>query len=128
MKKTAKILIAEDEQPILKALSDKFKREGFYVVEAKNGEEALKKSLKEKPDLILLDLLMPKMEGMEVMKKLREDEWGKGAKIIILTNLSMDDKIMKGVSADEPAYYLMKSDTRIEDIVAKVKEVLASAQ
>ena len=94
----------------------------------KRGEHlippALAHALKDRPDLILLDLIMPKMDGMTVMNKLRQDEWGKTVPIIILTNLNMDDKIMRGVSKDEPAYYLMKAEVKLEDIVAKVREVL----
>ncbi len=123
-KPLAKVLIVEDEPPMLMALSEKFRKENFDVLEAKNGEEALKSALKNHPDLILLDLIMPKMDGMTVMKKLREDEWGKKAPIIIITNLNMDDKIVKSVSKDEPAFYLMKAEMRMEDIVAKAKEVL----
>lgn len=117
-------MIAEDEEPMLAALSKKFEKEGFGVVKTKNGEEALAHALKDRPDLILLDLIMPKMDGMTVMNKLRQDEWGKTVPIIILTNLNMDDKIMRGVSKDEPAYYLMKAEVKLEDIVAKVREVL----
>ncbi len=118
------ILIAEDEAPMLMALSKKFSKEGFKVMETKNGEEALAMALKKKPDLILLDLIMPKMDGMTAMSKLRQDEWGRKVPIIILTNLNMDDKIMKGVAKDEPAYYLMKAEVKLEDIVAKVRDVL----
>ena len=74
-----KILIVEDEEIMLKALVEKFSSEGFEVVQAIDGEEGLKKALCEKPDIILLDILLPKMDGMAVLKKLREDTWGKHA-------------------------------------------------
>ena len=68
---------------------------------------------------------MPKMDGMEMMKKLRaQDEWGRKVSIILLTNLSADDKIMRGIVEDEPSYYLVKSDWKIPDVIAKVREML----
>ena len=119
-----KDLIVEDEAPMLLALTKKFEKENFRVLEAKDGEEGYKMALAKRPDLVLLDLVMPKMDGMTVMAKLRQDPWGKNVPIIILTNLNMDDKIMKGVSHDEPAYYLMKAEVTLEDIAQKAREVL----
>lgn len=121
-----KILVIEDEVSQRKALVDKFTREGFDVLEAKDGKEGLSVALKEQPHIILLDIVMPKMDGMAMLKKLRqENEWGKSVPVILLTNLSSDDdKILKGVSEDLPAYYLVKSDWAIDDVVKKVKERL----
>src|SRR3989344_9694991 len=111
------ILIAEDEKPMLKALVDKFIHEGFNVIESKNGEEALKSALQKHPNIILLDLVMPKMDGLVVLKKLREDEYGKTVPIIILTNLNMDNRIIKEVVALEPSFYLMKSEVKLEEVI-----------
>lgn len=119
-----KILIVEDEQDMREALVDKLTREKFYVLEAKNGEEGLEQSFKEHPDLILLDIVMPKMDGMTMMKRLREDKWGENVPIILLTNLSADEKIMRGIVEDQPIFYLVKSDWKIGDVVEKVKERL----
>jgi len=119
-----KILIIEDELPMLKALSDKFGLEGFSVLEARNGEEGLDVALKTKPDLILLDLFMPVMDGKAMMEKLRQDEWGKKVPIIILTNLNPDDKTLNEILASGPAYYFIKSKWRLEDLVARAKKEL----
>lgn len=119
-----KILIIEDELPMLKALSDKFGLEGFSVLEARNGEEGLNMALKTKPDLILLDLLMPVMDGKIMMEKLRRDEWGKKVPIIILTNLNPDDKTLNEILESGPAYYFVKSKWRLEDLVARTKKEL----
>ena len=120
-----KILIVEDEQDLREALTDKLTREGFSVLAAKNGEEGLKVALDARPDLILLDIVMPIMDGMTMMKKLREEnEWGKNVSIILLTNLSATDEIISGIVEDEPAYYLVKSDWKIGDVVKKVRERL----
>lgn len=120
-----KLLIVEDEQAVLGALSDKFKREGFDVSEAKNGADGLRMALEKRPDLILLDLAMPKMDGIEMMRRLREENvYGRQVPIIILTNLTADDKITWAVAKDEPAYYLIKSDWKIDDVVEKARETL----
>ena len=106
------------------ALVDELSRNGFETLEAKNGREGLESALKDHPDLILLDIVMPEMDGMTMMQKLRENEEGKKIPIILLTNLSATDKIIEGVVKDEPSYYLVKSDWNIEGVVAKVKETL----
>jgi DNA-binding response OmpR family regulator len=116
------MLIAEDEPAMLTALTDKFKQEGCIVTPAENGEIALDLAEKEKPDIILLDILMPKMNGMEVLSRIRKgSEWGKKVPIIILTNLEANDKIMSSVAENEPSYYLVKSDWKLYDVVEKVR-------
>ncbi len=122
---TAKILIVEDEESMLDALADKFAREGFpRPLTARDGESGLAIALKEHPDLLLVDILMPKLDGLTMLKKIREDEWGKTAKAIILTNLDTTDEMLGTVAATEPSYYLLKSNWKIEDVIHKSKEVL----
>lgn len=118
------LLIVEDDSSLLLALSDRFGDEGFKIIQAKNGEEGLESALKNHPDLILLDIIMPKMDGITMMKKLREDAWGKQTPVIILTNLSIDDKMLNDISKTEPAYYLVKTDWNMEAVVKKVKSRL----
>lgn len=121
-----KILIIEDEISLRNALHDKFVKEGFAILEAKNGKEGLRVALREHPDLILLDIIMPVMDGITMLKKLRnENDWGKTAKVIILTNLtSADDQRNRDIAELEPSYYLLKTDWKLEDVVAKVRERL----
>ena len=122
-KKILVIEIVEDELPMLKILSDRFKEDGENVIEARNGDEGLRLALKEHPDIILLDLLMPKIDGFEMLKKLREDAWGKTATVIVLTNLKEDlveEKVLKAGASE----YLVKSDLTLEEIVQKVEEKL----
>ncbi len=114
----------EDEAAVSGVLRDNLENEGFEVFIATDGEEGLNMALKEKPDLILLDILLPKIDGTTVMQKLREDSWGKTVPIILLTNLEADAEKMRRVAKDEPAYYMVKSAWKMEDVVAKVKEVL----
>lgn len=121
------IEVVEDELSQRKALTDKFTREGFKVLEARNGEEGLKIALDEKPDIILLDLVMAHMDGMTMLKKLRaENSWGQSVPVILLTNLSADnDAMIQGIAETSPAYYLMKANWTINDVVEKVKERLS---
>lgn len=117
------ILIIEDEKSILKALHTKLSHEGFSILEATDGEMGLSLALDAHPDLILLDIVMPKMDGMTVLDKLRRDEWGKTVPILILTNLSDEAKVResmrKGVFD-----YLIKTNWKLEDVVGKVKQSL----
>lgn len=120
-----KILIVEDEQVMLDALVDNLHAAGFgHLYMAQNGQEGLEIALKEKPDLILLDIVLPKVDGMTMFRKLRERPEGKDVKVILLTNLTADDSIMKGVIANEPSYYLVKVEHSIEDVVDRVKTTL----
>lgn len=120
-----KILIIEDDESIQKALADYFVNQELIAVNAKDGEEGLNIALKEHPDLILLDILMPKMDGMNMLQKLRDDAWGKTVPVIILTNVNPStSSVIGSVLDNKPAYYLVKSDVKLEGIIEKVKEVL----
>jgi DNA-binding response OmpR family regulator len=124
-----KILVieeVEDDTSLRSVLRTKFIKEGFNVLEAGDGEEGLAIALHEHPNLIVLDILMPKMDGITMMEKLRHvNEWGKKVPIILLTNVSADDeRINKAVTENEPAYYLVKANYTISDLVEKIKERL----
>jgi DNA-binding response OmpR family regulator len=117
------ILIIEDENSLRKILEKAISNEGLNVDGANNGEEGLAMALKNHPDLILLDLLMPKMLGLKVLEKLRKDEWGKDVPVIILTNLDFEDK-KEELENDHNCEYMVKASWRLEDVVKKVKEKL----
>lgn len=117
------ILVVEDEAALQKALSKKLEHAGFIVLQAGNGEEGLEVALREHPDLVLLDVMMPVMSGMAMFKQLREDAWGKTAKVIMLTNLNDADNVAKAMG--QGSYdYLIKSDWKIDDVVIRIKEKL----
>ena len=122
-----RILIVEDEDIIRKTYADELRDEGFDVLMAKNGAEGLEVATREKPDLILLDILMPVMDGLTMMQKLRDkDLYGKNVPIILLTNLSAsEEKIMKSITENTPAYYLIKSNWNLSDVVEKIRERLS---
>jgi len=125
-KEQYKIAVIEDEEIISKSISEELEEAGFKVVKAFNGEEGLQLILKEAPDLVLLDVVMPKMDGMTMLNKLRKSgpEYGQNVPVVLLTNLNADDKIMHGVTMNEPSYYLVKSQWELPDVVKKVKECL----
>lgn len=119
-----KILIIEDELSLQQALKEKLNMSGFAVITATNGKEGLKKALEEHPQLIILDVLMPKMDGMTMLRELRNDVWGAEVPVIVLTNKNADDEIVTQIVDDQPAYYLIKSDTSLHDIIEKVKSII----
>ena len=122
-----KILIVEDDVIINKVYTEELRTMGFHVLTAMNGRDGLDLAMREKPDLILLDILMPIMDGLTMMDKLRENGlYGKNVPIILLTNMSAgEEKIMQSVTKNEPAYYLVKSDWNLSDVIEKIKERLA---
>jgi DNA-binding response OmpR family regulator len=117
------ILVVEDERPMSLALKEKFEREGFEVLIESNGRQALKKAIELKPDVILLDILLPGIDGMTMLKELRNDEWGKNVPVIILSNLSDDEKLKESVALNA-ANYLVKSNWMINDVVEQVRQCL----
>ncbi len=118
-----KILIVEDEMTLSRALEITFQHEKFQIIKAINGEEGLVKALAEHPDVILLDIIMPKMDGLTMLKNLREDAWGKDVPVILLTNLSGDENVQAAL--DKGVYdYLVKTDWNLSDIVNVVKSRL----
>lgn len=120
--KKHKILIVEDEGLLRELMADKLQLEGFNTLEAADGDEGLEIALKEHPDLIVLDLLMPKMGGMEVLRHLREDDYGRGIPVIIVSNLSAKEDITEG--AEKGAVeYLIKANFSLDEIVDKIKEI-----
>lgn len=119
------ILIVEDEAPLRKVLTDVLEEANFSILEAKDGKVGVEQALAKHPDLILLDLLMPVMDGMEALKIIRKDAWGANVPVIILTNLSATkEEVVKDMVAGRPEYYLIKSDWKLTDLVEKIKKLL----
>lgn len=118
------ILIAEDEPFLRKTLVETFQYAGFQVLEAPDGEVALNYALANHPDVSVLDIMMPKMDGMTVLQRIRQDLWGRSALVIMLTNLTADNQILQGVSQSLPSYYFVKSNMEPDQLVTKVAEIL----
>ena len=118
-----KILFVEDEPTLQKELNEILKQEGFKILSAFDGEEALKTAKKEKPNLILLDLILPKKDGFEVLKELKSDEGLKDIPVIVLTNLEGVGDVEKAIELGATTY-LIKANYKLEDVVTKIKDFL----
>jgi len=118
-----KILFIEDESALQKAVSDFLGQEGFSVVSALDGETGLRMAKAEAPDLILLDLILPKLNGFEVLKELSSDEKTKKIPVIVLTNLEGVEEVKKALELGATTY-LIKEDYRLEEVVEKIKKTL----
>lgn len=120
----AKILIIEDDQFLRDLISQKLLKEGFKVVGAIDGEEGLKKATEEKVDLILLDLILPGMDGFEILSKLKQKAETNKIPVIILSNLGQKDDVAKAKDLGA-ADYMIKAHFTPGEIIDKVKQILA---
>jgi len=118
-----KIIVLEDEQVLQKALSIELLGAGFEVLSALDGEAGLALVKKELPDLVLLDLTMPKMNGFDVLKNLKEDATTKSIPVIILSNLGQDEDKEKGLALGATDYYV-KSSTDLSLLTEKITKIL----
>ena len=118
-----KILFIEDESALQKTLGEILKQEGYDVIPALNGEVGLRLAKDEKPDLILLDLILPKIHGIDLLKKLKEDEETKEIPVIILSNLE-GMKDVNGAVQLGATTYLVKTQYTLEEVTEKVKKAL----
>jgi DNA-binding response OmpR family regulator len=117
------ILFIEDERALHKSLKEILEIENIELLSAFDGEEGLKKAQETKPDLILLDLVLPKLHGFDVLKKIKEDEELREIPLIILTNLEGVDEVEKALELGATTY-LAKSSYTLMEIVKKIKETL----
>jgi DNA-binding response OmpR family regulator len=122
--KRATILVVEDEAVLRNLLAITLRGEGFTVLEAEDGDTGQKRALKYRPALVLLDIIMPGMNGIDMLKLLRQDVWGKTAKVILLTNLGDNESIEKA-KAFGVTDYLVKSDWSLDEIAERIKEKLS---
>lgn len=122
--KNLKILITEDEVTLRKVLTDIISQSGFSVIEAGDGNEGLEKAFSMHPDIILLNILMPGMDGLTMLEKLREDDWGKSVPVIVLTNVEPKDEELQKIADYRAAYYMIKTKTNLEQVVEKIRELL----
>jgi len=120
-----KILIIEDEQTLIKALEIAFSKENFSLAVAIDGESGLELAQTLKPDLILLDIILPKLNGFEVLKQLKADKKLAKIPVLILSNLGDDADVAKGMEMGAIGY-LIKTNYRIEEVMNKIKEILAA--
>jgi len=118
------ILIVDDDLTLLDMYVERIKAEGAIVITAKNGEEALSQIQENKPSVILLDVMMPKLNGLEVLERLRNDQDTSDLPVILLTALSDDRTRRKGMNLSV-ADYIVKSETLPIDVIEKIRKVIA---
>lgn len=118
-----KIAIVEDDQAISQMYRIKFEAENFDVETASNGKLGLELCQEMKPDMVLLDLMMPEMNGDEMLKKMRETEWGKDIKVIILTNTG-EQEAPAGIKDLAVESFILKAEMTPRQVADKVKTAL----
>lgn len=124
--KTALLLVAEDDQFYANLYRTKLEKEGFSVVVASNGTETLELLKKHRPNLVILDLIMPETDGFEILKKLKKETWAKNVPVIVLSNLGQEEDINR--AKELGAYkYVIKSNVSIHQMVESVEEALETA-
>ena len=118
-----KILFVEDESALQKSIGDVLEQKGYEEVSALDGEVGLRLAKSEKPDLVLLDLILPKVHGFEVLKQLKEDPATKEIPVIILTNLENMEDVNKALELGATTY-LVKTHYALDEVIEKVKKAL----
>ena len=122
--KSKKVLIVDDDLLILNMLKDTFSQAGFEISTAENGEEGLKTAETFKPNIILLDIVMPKMDGITMLKYLRQTQWGQEIPVIILTSLKDSGNISTAMEY-KVFQYVVKPDFKPQTILESTKEILS---
>jgi len=117
------ILFIEDESALQKTVGEILKQEGYEVIPALDGEVGLKLAQRKTPDLILLDLVLPKLHGFEVLKKLKENSETKNIPVVVLTNLEGIEDVDKAIELGAQSY-LVKAQYELKELVEKVKKIL----
>ncbi|MFA5021892.1 MAG: response regulator [Patescibacteria group bacterium] len=123
MSKKKSILLVEDDEFLAELYATKLNLEGYEVSLAVSGDKGLKLIREKKPDLVLLDIILPKMDGFEILKAVKEDKALKDIPIILLTNLSQKDEVKKGLELGA-VDYLIKAHFMPSEVVKKIKQVM----
>ena len=121
--KDTKILVVDDDPFILDMYVMKFKEQGFQIETATDGKMALERIDAGKPDIVLLDVVMPKMDGFDVIKKIQDSKTSRAFKIIFLTNFGQKEDVERGMELGADGY-IIKAHFTPSEVVAKVKELL----
>ncbi len=119
----SKILLVEDDEMLHGMYTQKFKNQGYDIISAYDGAEGVKLSESEKPDLILLDVIMPKMDGFVALKKIRTNPVTKDIPVILLTNLGQEEDVRKGKELGANDYFIKANHTP-QEVVDKVHNLL----
>lgn len=122
-----RVLLAEDDRFLRKAAEARLRQAGYTVLTAADGEEALRLARTEHPDLVLLDLIMPKMQGFEVLEALKGDPATAAIPVIVLSNLGQEQDMQRALASGAAAYFI-KAHLSLQDMTKKVEEMLGSGR
>lgn len=122
-----KILFIEDELALQQVFKGMLTPEGYEIIQASDGEVGLSLAMAEKPDLILLDLILPKIHGLDVLKTLKSDKATRDIPVIILTNLDKTENVENAIELGATTY-LVKANYGLEEVIEKVKKALSEAE
>lgn len=126
--KGKKILLVDDDMEFTAMLSEILTEEGAHVISEIDGESGVNRALKEKPDVVVLDVMMPRMTGIAALELIRKDDWGKHVPALLLTNVNEPEAIAAGIESGPPTEYLLKVDWTLEQIAERVKKVLEQSR
>ncbi len=120
---TKLLMVIEDDPLLIKMYKTKIASEGFRVITAQNGEEGLKKALEHKPDGIILDVMMPKLSGIDMLTRLRQDTHGKNIPVVIMSNLSQEAEASKAAELGVKEY-LVKANYTPKEVIERLKQYI----
>jgi len=121
-----KVLIVDDDLAFCELLSEILTTEGFVVETEHDGQSGVEKALEIHPDLVMFDVMMPRMTGIAALQKLREDEWGKTASVVLLTNVNQPEAMAASMEKGPPIEYLLKVDWTLDQIAERIKKILST--
>ncbi len=124
MFKKIKVLLVEDDVMIVKMYKRKFNKDDFELTTAFNGEEAMKKIKNDRPDIVLLDIMMPKMNGLEVLNKIKADPLLSGIPVVMLTNLGDRDEDVEKCRELGAFDYWIKANISLNDLSERIKKII----
>jgi CheY-like chemotaxis protein len=119
-----KILLVDDDMAFIEMLSEILTAEGATVITEIDGESGINRAFKEKPDLVVFDVMMPRMTGVAALEMLRKDNWGKNVPALLLTNVNEPETMAASMENGPPTEYLLKVDWTLEQIADRIKKVL----
>ena len=125
MPERARILLAEDDRFLRKAAAARLKQAGYDVVPAADGEEAIRLARTEAPDLVLLDLIMPKLQGFEVLRRLKADPVTAAIPVVVLSNLGQDRDVEQAMQDGAVTYYI-KANLSLQELADRIEHILAN--
>lgn len=126
MNQTAKtLLVIDDDNLVRKSLADALEQQGFQVIQAADGEAGLEQALSAKPDMVITDVKMPQLDGLDMMDRLRQDEWGSSVPVVFLTSDESTDTVNQALSAGVISY-LPKSSLSPDEIAEQINQFFQS--